>query len=858
MRFQLSLLTALLALPVLAATQGPGVDQRIEAARTTSTELRVDGSLDEPAWSQAPLFESFVQLFPNEGATPSERTELRVLYDERNLYIGIICHDSQPEHIVRKLGRRDNPPASDDVQVFIDSAHDHQTAYAFGVNAGGVQFDTLLFADNNSSTTWDALWDVAVQPRPDGWSAEFSIPLHLMRFAQAPEQTWGFAVLRRISRTHEQLSSVYIPRSSTGHVSRFGHLTGLKAPAPSRHVEVLPYAVTRSVLRPRYSDPFRYQPRLLEPSLDVGLDLQAALTQDLTLNATVNPDFGQVEADQLILNLTNQEQFFPERRPFFTQGMGVFQPMGAEGGLGPQMLFYSRRIGLTTPILAAVKLTGTVAPGVEVGVLDTVVTGAQLPDPDEDDPDRRFQFHPSRPLHLGTNHELARTRPLPENYLVAVARGKLGETSTVGAQLTAATPLSGTCAEADAALPVERQPASCLTLGGNAAAVDWLLRTADAQWHLLGQVTGSQVVGGPPERLLPDGTRLRRGDTGLGAYVNFGKLGGEPFRFDMRYRYASPTLELNAAGFLPTQNHQYLGGAFQYVRPGGWGPLHSFAAILILERRWSADTRQLALLEGATLKLVSLLPGFHSLELEAGYYLPSYDLRELTGSGVALERPSERYLGLFGETDVNQPLSLRGAVQLLNRPHAQQGRSKTGWLLESTLTFRPENRLESRLTVAAENMPHGPRRVGVEDPGSSSFFFGELHSHVLSLTLRQQLVLTPRLMLQAYAQLFSSYGDYTGVYQGTSADGSRIRLVDLTPAAPEQAQGFHSSALNLNVVLRWEYRLGSTFFLIYTRSQQEPPRQLEQPVPATLLPAGLLTGAATDAFMVKWSYLWSV
>ncbi|QRO01013.1 carbohydrate binding family 9 domain-containing protein [Archangium violaceum] len=857
MRFWLLSLATLLALPVQAATQGPGVDQRIEAARTSSREISVDGSLDEPAWSQAPLFESFVQLFPNEGAAPTERTELRILHDERNVYFGIVCHDSQPDLIVRKLGRRDSPPASDDVQIFIDSAHDHQTAYAFGVNAGGVQFDSLLFADNNSSPSWDALWDVAVRPRPDGWSAEFSIPLHLLRFAQMPEQTWGFSVLRRISRTHEEISSVYIPRSSTGRVSRFGHLAVQTAPPTSRHVELLPYAVTRAVLRPRYSDPLRYQPRLLEPSLDLGLDMQAALSSDLTLNATVNPDFGQVEADQLILNLTNQEQFFPEKRPFFTQGMGVFQPVGAEDGLGPQMLFYSRRIGLTTPILTAAKLAGTVARGVEVGVLDAVVMGAQLPDPDEENPDLRFRFHPTQPLHLGLNHELARTRPLPENYLVAVTRAKLGETSTVGAQLAAATPLTGTCSEADAALPLERQPASCVALGGNAAAVDWLLRTSDAQWHLLGQITGTQVVGGPPERILPDGTRLRRGDTGLGAYVNLGKLGGEPFRFDARYRYASPTLELNAAGFLPTQNHHYLGGSLQYVRPGGWGPLHSFMAILILERRWSADTRQLALLQGATLKLLTLLPGFHSLNLEAGYYLPHHDLRELTGSGVALERPGERYLALSGETDVNLPLSLKATVQLLNRPYAREGRAATGWSVDSTLTFRPEDRLESRLTVAAESTPQGPRWVGATDPGAP-FYFGELHSHVLSLTFRQQLVLTPRLMLQAYAQLFSSFGDYTGVYQGTVVDGSRIRLAELSPAEPGLAQGFHGSALNLNLVLRWEYRLGSTLFLIYTRTQQESPRALEAPVPTTLLPVGLLTGASTDALMMKWSYLWSL
>ena len=204
----------------------------------------------------------------------------------------------------------------------------------------------------------------------DGWVAEFSIPLSVLRFPEAAVQTWGFSVRRQIAALNEEIESVDNPRTSNANVSRLGHLTGLEGLKPRRAVELVPYLATRGALRPQFSDPPRPTPRLLDPTLDVGLDVKAALTSDLALNATFNPDFGQVEADQLILNLSTFEAFFPEKRTFFTQGLELFQPVGSATGNVPQSLFYSRRIGLDTPILGAAKLTGTVTKGVEVGVLD--------------------------------------------------------------------------------------------------------------------------------------------------------------------------------------------------------------------------------------------------------------------------------------------------------------------------------------------------------------------------------------------------------------------------------------------------------------------------------------------------------
>jgi hypothetical protein len=334
-----------------------------------------------------------------------------------------------------------------------------------------VHGDGLFYDDRNFTPDWDGVWDGATSSVADGWVAEFAIPLSVLRFPEAAMQTWGFSVRREIARLNEQVESVDNPRTSNANVSRLGHLTGMEGLKPRRAVELVPYLATRGILRPQFSDAALPRPRLMDPTLDVGLDVKAALTSDLALNATFNPDFGQVEADQLILNLSSFEAFFPEKRSFFTQGLELFQPVGRETGQVPQSLFYSRRIGLSTPILGAAKLTGTAVKGVEVGVLSALVTGPWQQQ-DEERPDRRWSLHANRPLHFGPNSALPGGPQPPTNYLAAVARGSVGQSSRVGGSFVAATPLVRGCTPEEAALDEEEQPAECLARGGMGAAAD--------------------------------------------------------------------------------------------------------------------------------------------------------------------------------------------------------------------------------------------------------------------------------------------------------------------------------------------------------------------------------------------------
>ncbi|HVG59548.1 MAG TPA: DUF5916 domain-containing protein [Hyalangium sp.] len=856
----LSLLLALgapaqLPAPEVARDEGP----RVVAVRTSEAP-RVDGRMDEPAWEQAPVFTAFRQTFPSEGAPPSERTELKVLYDDAYVYFGVVCHDSQPALINRRLGRRDNPPVSDKVTVMLDPMRERRTAYAFTVNAGGVLQDGLYSDETEFSTDWDAVWDASASEHPGGWSAELRIPLSALRFSLAAEQLWGVNIRRELARTRELIDSSIIPRSANALVSRLGALEGLRGLTPQRSVALTTYLATRGILRPQYSDPSRPLPRLADPSANLGLDLKASLTSDLSLTATLNPDFGQVEADERILNLTNFEQFFPEKRPFFTEGMDLFLPVGARGGRSSQMLFYSRRIGLDNPILAAGKLTGAIAPGWELGVLDALVAGAADPAKaaaleagqpfDEDNPDRRFQFHVRRPLRFGLNSELPGVRPVTTNFLAAVLRRRVSQGASVGLSLAAQTPLESRC-------PSRIQPPgeedACRVAGSNAVALDWNFRTQDSAWGILGQVDTSREAGGPSTgRLLADGTLLRPGDLGFGGYVRGGKLGGEPWRFSLAYEYSTPRLNLNPTGFQVTQNQQVATADLSFVRPSGLAFFDDFSTQLTTIGRWTTDGRGIPRDHEIILGSGGLLPGGHELFCSLGYVFSRGDVREISGTGIPFRWPAFSYTECSGETDARKPLALGGYLFVSRTHPAGPVRQLTTVGGELSATWRPHPRLQTQLSAGSEELLENP--LFIDSPSEGTYIFGDLNTRYLSVTLRQSWVMTPRLTLQAYAQLFTSYGRYGPFYEGFSDGTHAIRPEDLRETEYLDDPSFHSSNLNLNVVLRWEYQSGSTLFFVFTRAQDQLPLSPDTPPGRTLRPVGLIDGPTTDVLLLKWSH----
>ncbi|HEU4879501.1 MAG TPA: DUF5916 domain-containing protein, partial [Gemmatimonadaceae bacterium] len=350
-----ALVLSFLLLPSVVVAQNPRpanndtTSRRVAQASRRTGAIVIDGKLDDAAWAAAAPSSGFIQAYPTPGAPAVDPTEVRVVYDDQALYVAIRMHDSHPDSIAAQLARRDASGIySDWAHLIVDSYRDRRTAFRFSVNPKGVKKDVYTSDDGAEDVNWDAVWDVATLVDSGGWNAEYRIPLSQLRFggaAKGAERVWGFQVMRDIAR--RQARDTWSPwtRRDAGFVSRFGDLRGLvNVPTPGR-LEIMPYVSASATRAPgNDADPF-YNKTDFKPS--IGGDLRYGLPGGLTLTATVNPDFGQVEVDPSVVNLSAFETFFPEKRPFFLEGSDVFNfgQVRTFNDFGSQRYFYSRRIG---------------------------------------------------------------------------------------------------------------------------------------------------------------------------------------------------------------------------------------------------------------------------------------------------------------------------------------------------------------------------------------------------------------------------------------------------------------------------------------------------------------------------------
>ena len=331
--------------PAPAAAEGE-IPKKVYESRRAAEAPVLDGHLDDQVWETVEWTGDFIQREPAEGLEPSQQTRFKVLYDDDAVYFGFHLHDD-PEQVSRQLARRDRFPG-DWIEVNIDSYFDRRTAFSFTLSCSGTQSDELVSNDGGRwDTNWNPVWNGAAQLHAEGWTAEMRIPLSQLRFSAAPEQTWGLQVNRRVYRLEERSAWQRIPKDRSGWVSNFGELRGLKNLQPKRRIELVPYVVASSESFPAEADnPFRNGSA---SEIDGGIDGKIGVTNNLTIDFTVNPDFGQVEADPSQVNLTAFETFFDEKRPFFIEGNNIFDlrlaPAITGGSFVRDRLFYSRRIG---------------------------------------------------------------------------------------------------------------------------------------------------------------------------------------------------------------------------------------------------------------------------------------------------------------------------------------------------------------------------------------------------------------------------------------------------------------------------------------------------------------------------------
>jgi hypothetical protein len=803
------------------------------AARTSSPP-KIDGELDDAAWASAPVQDGFTQKFPNERSAPTGKTSFRVVYDDDALYVGIACE--QPDApIIARLTRRDRFIESDRVSVSIDTRGDGRSAFELTVNAAGVLSDALRFDDTKIDSDWDETWDARTKRTPHGWTAELRIPLRILRFSVAPGATWGLQVRRYVSALQETDEWSFIPRAGGGEVSRYGKLEGVDRIRPAGLVELRPFVLGRIDRTDAGTGTLRTGAKL---GASAGLDAKWHARSDLKLDLTLLPDFAQVEADRLILNLTNEEVQLPEKRPFFFEGRDVFAT--------PLPLLYTRRIGRIAPeapelregealvdpteparLLGATKLTGKLREGLRVGSL------AAYTAPNDVDVQARDGSRGARPVEPRALFQALRLRQeLPGNATVGLFAGSVlrGEETLRYASLCPngiSVPLGGRC-----------------THDAYVGAVDGRWRSADGDFSGTAQVVGSALRDGPTRRFR-DGTAVASGDTGVGGTVKLAKEGGVPWVGEVSYEGASRKLDYNDLGYMRRQNLHSFSADLEYRTLSPWLFTNETHSRIELFRRLNTDG--LVLAHGYQINTSWRLQNFWQFFVEAHFRGRHFDDREI-GDGTALER--RELVGLEVELSTDPRRTVVGELA------TQTQRVFDGFFFNGSAKaiVRPVPQLEIELGPQVVHASGEPRFAGRRD---DALVFGKLRATEASLTTRATYTFTPRLSLQTYAQAFFAaghYSDFGDVPSARAGRGAVVHRDELRATnAPAENPDFRDAAINMNVVLRWEYLLGSTLFLVYTRTQA-PHIELGPGQRGHLDFTALGRAPATDTVLLKLSY----
>ncbi len=827
----------------------------------------IDGLLDEPDWEAAMVAGDFIVFEPNEGEAPLQQTDARVLYGDEAVYVGIRAFDSAPDSIVAQLARRDDRPHSDWVDVVIDSYHDRRTAFRFGVNPAGVKSDAYMFDDTNEDDSWDAVWDVATRTDDRGWTAEFRIPYSQLRFDGAAQQTWGINFARFIGRHMERSLWAPISQGDGALVSRFGDLEGLTDLSPPARVEVLPYSLVRMEAVPGSdADPF-YDAR--DFSSAVGADVKYGITTDLTLDVTVNPDFGQVEADPAQVNLTAFETFFQERRPFFVEGSNIFTFRFSEGDgdMADEGLFYSRRIGRAprgrvsgavyadsperTRILGAAKLSGKTRSGWSLGLLHAL-TGRET----------ALAANESGPL----GDEVV--EPSAQYGMARVSKDFRDGKSAVGVVSTW-TLRNGAAAEALA-----------LHSGAWTFGADARHRFGQDRFFVSGYLLGSTVRGSAdavartqrsPARYFqrPDAehTEFDPARTSLNGWAGsalFGKIAGGYWRFATGVMARSPGFDSNDVGFMREADFvsPFVWVGYQHFRPtehfqrwnlnfNAWAP-------------WSFGGE--AFQRGANVNGSFTFSNFWGGY--AGVMRETAGLSNTSLRGGEMLRVDPSWGGWFGFwSDSRKALQVNAGNNWGVSPDTDSWR----YGADVSLRWRPS----SRATVSTGpfvNWRHeGTQWVRRFDLAEPRYLFARMEQTTAGITARADWTFSPTLSLQMYAQPFVSAGAYREFKQVVNpradAYAERFAPVDMRTGDGDElsadidgsgsAESFRNPDFNFkqfrsNVVLRWEYQPGSTLFAVWSQGRDHYAPEGAFSFGSDL--GTLLSQRSEDVFILKLSY----
>ena len=787
-----------------AFAQGPVAQMSAIPIHEGTVAIVLDGDLSDPAWSQATPITAFVQREPLEGAPGTMRTEARVAFDATAIYVAVHAFDSDPDRIMGFLTRRDAESSSDWVHVLIDSYHDRRTAYQFGVNPVGVKQDTYWFNDSNNDDSWDAVWDVVSRRDKDGWCAEFRIPFSQLRFSRGGDGVLGFAVMRSVARLNETTTWPLLSKNASGFVSSFGDLSGVTIGRASKRLELVPYVVGEIGTTPLDAgNPLQNSP---DHDMSVGVDIKYAVTPALNLTSTINPDFGQVEADPAVVNLSAFETFFSEKRPFFIEGSGTYQFECRDCSL-----FYSRRIGraprgaptigsdefmvhpVQTTILGASKLTGRVR-DFSVGVLAAATQ--------EENADIAFgSLRRSEVIEPATFYSVSR------------ARREFSDQSSLGFIFTTT--------HRDLKESVAFLPESAVTGGID---YDWRI---GKRWGLNGYWAGSSVNGSPlaidalqrnnvHSFQRPDADHVEvdpfaetlQGHSGM---ASFGKIAGEHTRMNVNVAYKSPGFDVNDLGFQQRADVITQNSWFQFRRqtPGKY-TRNRFLNF----NQWSAFNYAGDRLEtggnvNANWEFQNLWRAGGGINVNAR----TFDDRLTRGGPGGYNEPNYNSWQWFNTND-RRALSLQWNSAFGGNGHGRF------YEFEPAVVIRPVSSFSTEVGFRYSNNINDAQWVAEAfDGGGKHYVFGRLEQETHSLTLRVNYTMTPTLSLQIYGQPFVSAGHYVNYKE--LVDGRAERYEDrYAPYAYAGNADFNVLSFRTTNVLRWEYRPGSTLFVVWQQGRE--------------------------------------
>jgi hypothetical protein len=800
----------------------------------------IDGYFDDDAWKVVDWEGDFIQLEPFEGTHPAQPVLFKVLYDDDNIYVAIRAIDDDPEAIVRRITRRDIFDG-DWVAIAFDSYFDKRTAFSFGVTAAGVKNDMIFTNDDQSDDSWDPVWYVKTALTGEGWNAEMKIPLSQLRFASKDEHIWGMQVIRFLYRLEEYSAWQYIPRESSRWVSLFGMLKGISDISPRKETELIPYVAGLTE---------KYQAEEGNPfapghgtSLSAGLDGKIAVTNDLTLNITVNPDFGQVEADPSEVNLTAFETFFRERRPFFVEGSNIynFPVTPGNGELTRDNLFYSRRIGRQprhfagtgqgeyadipefTRILGAFKLSGKTRNGWSVGMMDalTAKTSATI----DNDGERRKET----------------MEPLTNFFTTRIQKDINGGKTIAGGMFTA----TNRHLESDS---IDFIHASAYTGG-----LDFTHYWSDRSYylslnsvfsHLAGSAASVTALQRSPQRYFqrPDASHLSLDSTmttltGNGGTISAGRIGGGRWRYGGILTWRTPGLELNDMGYMRQadiiQQSAWIGYRV-------WEPFSVFRELNIdLNQSSGRDFSGDRLTFGLTSSVSARFMNYWSVSTSVSRYLPNNQRVELRG-GPALRFPGDWNHSVNAGSDERKKLIFRLSVFNnwgdINHSRFFNTRFTVGYRPFEALSFsfEPQYAEQRRDLQYVQTLEYN---------NEPRYILSTLNARIVSSDFRISFSLTADLSLQYWGQPYIFAGNYSvfkrvadpmaeqfsdrlHVFRGSElqydpeaglylVDESGDGYTDYSFRRPD----FNFYEFHSNLVVRWEYIPGSTLFLVWSQGR---------------------------------------